>query len=265
MTPSDLVSHIDARLLMRRLGNEVTEHAILVGGQAVAVWAEYFRAETGIDAAVLGSRDTDFCATIATVRIAAKRLVGKLSEPTIDDANTPTVGVVDYVDERGNERWIDFIDQPHGLTSAAIHKRKQTLELLDEQDKPTGQSFHILHPLDLLKSRVWNTGGLPGYQTPHAFRQLKAAIACARAFARTVMNAPDLSEKDAHRAVLRMNEEVFDLAATPYGLDVFFKFGIDVSEATLEDPRLPEKFREVRLPQRRAELADLRKRKAPKP
>jgi hypothetical protein len=53
---------------------------------------------------------------------------------------------------------------------------------------------------------------------------------------------------------------VFRLAASPNGLDVWRVDGINVFEAVLRDPRLPETFERIRVPQMMTHLTERRAR-----
>ncbi len=66
-----------------------------------------------------------------------------------------------------------------------------------------------------------------------------------------------LLDQDAHpREVMSINEQVYDLALRDHRAKrLYLEMGIDVSTAVLDDPRLPDEHRHVRLPQLRATLA----------
>jgi hypothetical protein len=96
-----------------------------------------------------------------------------------------------------------------------------------------------------LKSRAHNVAYLTGYQTPHAQRQLRAAIVCARQF------ILDRLASDPFTA-LKCNEALLDIAQYRAGVEVFTRYQIDVLDALVDDPGMPEKFYSERLPRARA-------------
>ncbi len=252
------LSNIDVRALLRKLG-DLTDSIVVVGGQAVSIWAELYKDELPPDLRrrPLTSKDIDFTGGKKAVRLAADRLDGETLFPGPDDHNTPNIGVVKYVDLAGVEREIDFLDVPHGLKSAKdVNRRAQRVELLDENDRPTGQRFRVLNPIHTLQSRMANVATLPGGDSEAGLKQLRAAVATARGFIRDVL------ARAGARAALRVNEEVFRLAMGLHGLDLFAKHGIDVFDAVIADPSLPETFRSKRYPQMKERLSSKRRRGA---
>ena len=60
-------------------------------------------------------------------------------------------------------------------------------------------------------------------------------------------------------AVMALNEHVYDLALHDRRAQrLYLEQGIDVASAELDDPRLPEPHRVIRLPQRRQKLQSAR-------
>lgn len=214
----------------------------MIGGQAVAFWADVYREELPADlrTKVLASKDIDFTAADqASVRLVATRLQGEAIFPTLDDA-TPNLAVVQFVDDAGKTRAVDFLESPFGLDGRAVLQRAQEFEILDDEGKGTGQTFLVMNPVHMLRSRVANVAALPQGDTPHGLAQLRAAIACCRGFVRTVL------QEHGSRATLRLNEEIFGIAKSMHGITVFKKHGIDPFESVVADTRLPERFRSIR-------------------
>jgi len=69
----------EARAILRRLG-DLTEKIVLVGGQALAFWAELYADRFELSHPV-NSRDIDFGGRSAVVSIAAERLNGTWTVP----------------------------------------------------------------------------------------------------------------------------------------------------------------------------------------
>jgi hypothetical protein len=257
-SPLPDLSNIDVRLLLRQLG-DLKERIVVVGGQAVAIWAETFAHELPPDlrASSLTSKDIDFTGDRAAVQLAADRLHGEALFPDRGDSVTPNVGVVKYVDLSGDLRGIDFLEVPFGLPNAeVVNRRAQRVELLDEQGLPTGDEFLVLNPIHTLHSRVANVAALPGGDSPAGIKQLRASVATARGFIRTVLTHAGA------RPALDLIEEVFALASSRNGLKVFTEHGVDVlAAAPLSEPALPELFRARRCPQL---VESLSRRRSPK-
>jgi hypothetical protein len=253
----------DVLALLARLG-DVVEQVVLVGGQAVNVWSEFYvaqgRADELIPDAPFVSKDIDFCASRATVQLFATRLpTGRAKLATLDDA-TPQVGLVQFIDEAGQQRQIDFLGAPFGMEAKAITDASVPLDVLDGQGRPTGYRFRVMHPVDCLESRVHNVVGLAdAYDTPHGRRQLRAAVVCAREALKDILDTPASDDFDPVRAVLDLNERIFNLCLRDrHGRVVHARTGIDPFDAVLADPRLGERFTNTRFRQVRARLAALR-------
>jgi hypothetical protein len=78
-----------------------------------------------------------------------------------------------------------------------------------------------------------------------AKNQLRAAIICAKQFAVERLSSDPLE-------TLAYNEAFIKIARYGAGVEVFAHHGIDVLEAIVEAPGLPEKFYSERLPRARA-------------
>lgn len=223
---------------------------VLVGGHAVSFWANYYaeRASALEAGEPYTSKDIDFIGPRAAVEESARRLRGTAKVATIDDANTPNTGVVLFTDDEGYRRQIDFLDAVAGVREAYYDSIEATI--LDEHGAPVA-IMHVMDPISCLKARAYNVVHLPGYQGEHALGQLRAAILCAKEFAR------DLLRQDPREA-LKANEYVFEIATYDPGPMVFARYGIDVLEAVVDDPGLPEKFYSERWPRVRDQVSRAR-------
>lgn len=253
-SPPPLTYRQTTRLILSKLAN--LEHPIvLIGGQAVNFWTSYYaeRIPEVVAGGPYTSKDVDFCGSRAAVRECARRLGGKARLATIDDA-TPNAGIVTFVDDDGHRRTIDFVTHPFGLHHRETLETSIRAEILSSDDKPTGAAFRVMHPVLCLESRAYNVAHLPGYDTPHALRQLRAATACAGEILR------DLLEAGSVRPALRLSERVFRLASGRTGLDVYGRHGIDVFEAVRTHPKYPANFLLKRWPRMLEMVANARER-----
>lgn len=254
----------DVLALLARLG-DVTEQLVLVGGQAINVWAEFYLAqgragELAADAPFV-SKDIDFCASRAAMQTFAARLPkARARVATLDDA-TSQVGLVQFVDEAGQERQIDFLGAPFGMNAKAVAVASIPLDVLDAGGRPTGHRLRVMHPIDCLESRIHNVVGLAdAYDTPRGHRQLRAAVVCTREALVDILNTPPTDDFHPVRAVLDLNERIFALCLRDrHGRVVRVRTGIDPFDAVLIDPRLGDRFLTVRLPQVQARLVALRR------
>jgi len=250
-----IAGELDLQVFLAKLGSELTSELVLVGGQAVSFWAWRYSARLPgvLTDANLPTKDIDFCGDREAVRLCAARLGGQAFVPDMDD-HTPNTGKVVFVDEQGVKQRIDFLGEPFGVSAAELRRMALPFEVEAEGGQRTGLLFYVMHPVLCLESRVANTVGLPGYQTPHALAQLRASIGCAREFLRDVLDV------GAVRDVLNLNERIFRCAMDPWkGERLVAAQGIDVFAAVLaDDKRLPEKFRTIRYPQMQKIVEDRR-------
>jgi len=190
------------------------------------------------------------------LRVCAERLDADAQLPGFDD-HTPNTGMVKSIDAAGDELNIDFIDQPHGLTSAEVYRTAVPVRVLDQRGRPTIVTFRVMQPVLVMESRVHNTMGLPGYGSSHSLQQLRVSVTCARQYLLGLLDAGEV------RAVLKLSERVFAFArADRHGCEVHAKHGVDPFAAVIaDDDRLPEGFRETRHPQMQRELASRRARR----
>jgi hypothetical protein len=260
------LAFVDVRPILARLG-DLTDDIVLIGGQAVSFWADYYASKRGVEELRRGqpftSKDIDFSGDKRAVRACAVRLDGDALFPDMDDP-TPNVGVVKFVDGGGVERAIDFVS-PYGLDEKEVHRISIPMELLDDRGRPTGASFRVMHPVDLMESRVHNVVGLH-HDDADSLKQLRASIIAAHEFLADLLDraAGDKDggeSKKLKRAVLKLNERIFDFCTgNLHGKQIQGKYGVEPFDAILADPRLPSRFIEERLPQMQKKVAEVRAR-----
>jgi hypothetical protein len=219
---------------------------VLVGGQAVNFWADFYEDEAPqlADHAPYMSKDIDFMGSRDAASECARRLGGTVKLATLDDMNTPSTGAVVFTDGNNHVRQIDFLGSVAGVGDAELVETAALATIDDDHGAPIA-SFLVMNPVLCLKSRAHNVAYLPGYQTEHAKNQLRAAIICAKQFAFDQLASEPRKTRDC-------NEAFFDIAQYGAGVEVFAVHGIDVLEALVDAPGMPERFYTDRLPRARA-------------
>ncbi len=156
---SDL-AYIDVRPVLAKVA-DLDRELVLVGGQAVNFWASHYESRVPELAreGPFTSKDIDFCGDREVVRICAARLNGTARLPTLDNA-TPNSGTVVFVDGAGITRTLDIVAAPFGLDAAEVHATALPIDILDDDNRPTGVRFHVMHPVLSMESRVHNVVGL---------------------------------------------------------------------------------------------------------
>jgi len=240
----------EARAILRRLG-DLTQEIVLVGGQALAFWAEHYAGRFELSSPV-NSRDIDFGGLSPVVSVAADRLNGTWTAPEPFSAS-PNSGLVLFNDGEGHRRRIDFLHTVFGLDLDEIFNMAIEIEAPDHDETTR---FLVMHPVHCLEARISNVGGLPGYRSAHGLAQARTSILCAREYLRERLDEGEA----AIRPVLRLNERIYRFAWEKLNAKIVFQeFGIDAFDAVLVDDRLPELFRSRRYPQMQEFLQHRRK------
>jgi hypothetical protein len=127
---------------------------------------------------------------------------------------------------------------------------------MDDNTPNTGVvSFvdRLMHPVQVMESRVHNVMALPGYDSPLALKQLRLSVICAREFVR------DMIDSHRIRVALTLNERIYAFCLKDRnGREVHARHGVDPFEAVVVDDRLPARFRDTRFPQMERELTSRR-------
>lgn len=248
---------LDLREVQRILGRIESvvgeRRVVLVGGQAVAVWFGQLRSRLSGDIATaqVVSRDLDLLGVAADARLAAELLGGRIRLARWED-RTPLAGVAIFADEQGQERRLDVMRSVYGMRSDDVRDTAIGVDVLLDDGREV--RVWVMHPERCMESRVHNSS-LPNKQTDLAWLQLRASILCARAFSELLLDEGDGASV---RDVLNLNERIFQFAQTDRCVRLAVDRGIEVFDAVLDDERLPENFRAIRLVQMRDAIRRLR-------
>jgi hypothetical protein len=225
---------------------------VLVGGQAVSVWVGQLedRLKDKLTEPVV-SRDIDFLGNTADLRRAGDLLGGR-THVAGWQRRTPLAGATMFLDSDGHKRRLDFLESVYGMNSEDIRTTAIEIDLLRDGDRQI--PVWVMHPERCMESRVHNSV-LANKQTDLAWRQLRASILCAHAFSQLLL---DERGDTAVRDVLKLNERIFRFAQEDRSSKLASERGIETFDAVLDDERLPEKFRTVRLPQMQDRIRALR-------
>ena len=219
---------------------------LLVGGQALAFWADHLQVERPKDLVSGVTADADFIGDSALAKDLARRLGWEIWIPALDDS-TPKTGKVTHRTKSGEVKQVDFLSGVVGLNTKDLARRAIELEI------PGIGHLRVIHPIDLLDSRIQNLHLLPGKRTDAGIAQARLAVDVVRSFVRQEVAARD------ERAGLKLLERVADIAGDIAAVRVFLLFGIDpLKGVPLEDFRTTSALHKVRWPQIVAEVAEKR-------
>lgn len=232
--------------------------ALLVGGQALAFWAQYYRiAPVGVLSPSI-TRDADFIGTAqdaSRVAESMKPFGWKLWTPSMDDATAQTAKLSKTVPGHGIKQ-VDFLSGIVGLKTENIRKRAVRFV------RRNGAQLWVLHPLDMLESRLKNLAHLPSKRNPQGIAQASLGIDVASAF--LLQQAQDATQRELLDAI----ERVVSIAQDK-GLDaVFHDYGFNLLAIIPVDQVTAKEFRDKRWPrvvhalgEQRANYAKRRKRR----
>lgn len=195
---------------------------VLVGGQALAFWAAYYRVPAP---PIAVTKDVDFLGTRADVERLAQGLGAKATFRRQRDL-TLLAGQVEK--ELSAEAYIniDVLSRVYGdLSTADITKRSIVSE------SPVGK-FRIMHPLDVLQGRLENVYGLPQKQDEHGISQLQLAIPMVREFLNDIGSQETARATKPDRPVtLRHISRIEALALSDAGRKTARRYNVHIADA----------------------------------
>ena len=224
----------DAAWLIART---TTDKTVLIGGQAVSFWARYFGINPRLAAL---TADIDYFGTKAE----AKRVSGHLKQPhrlkiaTLEDATPNTAVLLVPMEGYPEPIIIDYLASMIGVRPGDVQKSAVTIEI-DQQ------RLRVLHPLQLLQSKIWNLYALQAKRTPEGLEQARLTIAIVAAYVKEAL--------ETQRALLSAIETIARFAATDPARFAREKFGLECMNAVpayvFEEGVLPAEFHNKRWPQ----------------
>jgi hypothetical protein len=219
---------------------------LLVGGQALAFWADHLQVERPVNLVSGVTADADFIGDSVLAKDLARRLGWQIWIPALDDS-TPQTGKVTQRTRSGAVKQVDFLSGVVGLTTKDLARRALEIEM------PNIGRLRVIHPIDVLDSRIQNLHLLPEKRTDAGIAQARLAVDVARAFIRREVVTRD------ERAGIKLLERVADIASDIAAVRVFLLYSIDPLKAVpLEDFRTTSALHKVRWPQIVAKVSEKR-------
>lgn len=215
------------------------DRAVLVGGQALAFWAQHYAVTpVGVLAANVTS-DVDFLGSSQVARGLARALKPqgwRFWRPTMDDATSQTAKLSKRVEGQGIKQ-VDFLGSVLGLETEHVKRNAVSVRLAD------GTHLRVLHPLDVLESRLKNIAVLPSKRDNEGIAQARLAIDITRVY------LEHLARDGNTRALLNAIERIGEIALDSSLMSVFHTYNLDPLAAVPVDRVPSKKFRERRWPQ----------------
>jgi hypothetical protein len=187
---------------------------LLVGGQALAFWAVWFKIESPAELGDKITTDADFIGSRTNAGTLNKQLRWTMWTPSLDDSTPQTAKLTKRVDNNGVKQ-IDFLHSIVGLDTKEIRKRSVAITL------PPSSKISILHPVDVLTSRLKNLQHLPEKQNEVGVAQAHLAIKITSAFLGTLLATPH------RRELLTWVEHVAGIALDKSLGNTLDRYGLD--------------------------------------
>lgn len=227
---------------VRKILSICSPTGLLVGGQALAFWADYLQVERPKSLVSGVTADADFIGDAALATVLGKRLGWQTWIPSLDDS-TPQTGKVTCRTKSGEIKQVDFLSGVVGLTTKDLARRAIQIDI------PDIGRLRVIHPVDVLDSRIQNLHLLPEKRNDAGIAQGRLALGVVRAF--IVREVATRGERVGLKLLERIAEMAIDIAA----VRVFLLYGIDPLDAVpLEHFRTTTALHKARWPQIRAEV-----------
>jgi len=172
---------------------------ILVGGQALALWATWFKIETPAELSDKVTTDVDFIGSKANAGALNKHLKWTMWKPEMGNHTSQTAKLTKLVENNGVKQ-IDFLSSIIGLDTSEIRKRAVSLAL------PPATKINVLHPVHVMVSRLKNLQLLLEKQNAIGVAQARLSIKIVAAF------LEDRIAADGSHGALKWIERVADIA-----------------------------------------------------
>jgi len=255
MTSRKEVSFTEAQ--RTRLLEIVGDKAVLVGGQALAFWME--RYDIDLDEATSSdssharlvpiSYDSDFLGSAECVDEVARKMGGRTIIPR-KTAITALVGSIEIDCNDDEYLNVDVIHRIVGMKAAHVEERALDIEIGNIHCR-------IMHPIDVLVSRVKNYHRLKDKQNENGLMQVACAMKVAKAYIEDYASNPSI--ENGQKFALKMMEEIVSLAKGSAGRYAKLS-GMNFLEALPAAAITLPKFHKIRWPQMQKEIEDVKAR-----
>jgi hypothetical protein len=222
---------------VRKILGVCSPDAVLVGGQALGFWADHFSVSRPENLRAAVSADVDFIGGSALARQLGEALGWKWWIPSLDDA-TEQSGKVTLRMPDNSIKQVDFLFAVAGLTTTDIVRRAIEMRV------PDIGTVRVMHPIDVLDSRIQNLLLIPAKRTKAGIAQAHLSVAVVRAFIQNEI------QRGGEKPALKLLERVAAIAGSPGAIRVFLTYGVDPLLAVpMEDFRTTSALHSKRWPQ----------------
>lgn len=227
---------------------QAAPNQLLIGGQALGWWAVRLQVDPGSEFPDGVTFDFDFLASPQQAQEMHRILGGDLYIASRDEATSQTAKIFFRDFEGDGPVEIDFLASMVGGLEAKARERAVGVEI-------EGHRFFVLHPFDVLRTRVANLHVLRDRtHNPRYIAQARLAGRVLRGYLEQALH------DDQERLVLKVVEALVELAESAAGVALWKLHGLDVMGAVPADQISSVAFRNRRWPQLLRHLAGKRSR-----
>lgn len=241
---SGSVSGLPSSLISEILHLAETLDTVVVGGQALNIWAEHYhsRCQAEFDAlAPLASKDIDFFGNRHAAEVVARHFALPLAIPDRDDLTANSALI--ELSINGSVYIVDFLNDVAGVDIERMPCRAVPMTVQDSRQPGTSINVRVLHPMDVLRSRIAGVLILRRSDA-QSIRHLRAAPIIVREYLRDLLDRTDQDPKAIKRAQ-KLVEEVIEIASTPLNDAIYDKHAVDLfapAFETVSHPAWPALF-----------------------
>jgi len=217
--------------------------AILVGGQALSIWANFYQVAIPTVLTAHVTRDVDFIGSADAALIVKGGLSNKdwKFEQIRPGALSSVTAQLTLETENGIKE-IDFLGSIVSLHTDDVRKRAVPLDL------PDGSVVTVLHPLDVLASRLHNLAEIPEKRNDQGVAQAELAISIAGACLR------DTIAHRTERELFNQIERIRIIVTNDTIASICRQYALDVLTCVPLDQITNENFKNLRWPQIQREV-----------
>ena len=216
----------------------ISSDSVLVGGQALSFWVTHYGVK--LDSPILVgaiSQDADILGDRNDIAGIAQKVQGTPSY-TPQHVISALIGQVTIPVRPGEFVNVDVLHKLVGVDLGKVRERASEVKLGDTL-------FLVMHPIDVLQSRVENLAQLREKQTPEGIEQAKLSLLVAAAYIRELAAIVEDGQRHAGKVI----ERVVVIAKSGAGKRGAKEFGLRFLDALPGFVITSDQFRTMRWPQ----------------
>ena len=234
------------------------EDAILIGGQALNVWAEYYaEKDPSLNThSPFFSHDIDFLGGRTTAEQIHEAWKGKITRPS-EASRTPLIAKLEFRLDDGRRVIMDFLDETAGFKNDSVRKEARAT-----QNPYTQTTLKVLHPMHCMASRIVNTyGALDRRSRQYSVHEIRRTQLSIKVLSHYISDLFRTQEETLHEEAYRLIDYTAGFAIESPAKRAYHMDKVDVLDAIPTDPQLgmSEAFLNERYPRIKGDVAQVRK------